>query len=257
MGAGNYGRDEKMTTVRVVLPAYNEAEALLKLLPALTSNLSEGWMKYHIYVVDDGSSDGTPNVVKKFSGENITLIQDKRNRGLAETINTGFREALQESGDDDIVVTMDADNTHLPGLILRMTRLIKEGNDVVISSRYISGARVKGVPIQREILSFLSSWIFRILFPIAGVKDYTCGYRAYRAEILKNAIKKYGKEFINQKGFSCMVDILLKLRTFDPIVVEVPMILRYDQKPGKSKMDVGNTIVETMMLIGKHLGKSN
>ena len=243
-----------MTTVRVVLPAYNEAKALKTLLPDLASNLSEGWMKYHIYVVDDGSSDETPTVVKKFAGNNITLLVHKKNLGLAETINTGFRAALGDSNNDDIIVTMDADSTHLPGLILRMVRLIKEGNDIVISSRYAQGARVRGVPFRREMLSYLSSWIFRLLFPIRGVKDYTCGYRAYRAGLLKDAIKKYGGLFIDQKGFSCMVDILLKLREFDPIVIEVPMILRYDLKPGKSKMNVGNTIMETLTLVVKYLG---
>jgi len=244
-----------MTTIRVVLPAFNESQALQVLLPALTSNLSEGWMKYHIYVVDDGSTDDTIKTVKKFSEENITLIQHNQNQGLAETINTGFKRALSESNDDDIIVTMDADNTHLPGLILRMVRLIKEGHDVVISSRFMAGARVRGVPFRRAMLSYLSSWIFRLLFPIPGVKDYTCGFRAYRAGFLKQAIKTYGKKFIDQKGFACMVDILLKLRTLDPIITEVPMILRYDLKPGKSKMHVGNTIRETLALILNNLGK--
>lgn len=245
-----------MTIVRVVLPAYNEAESLKTLLPDLTSNLSEGWMGYRMYIVDDGSSDKTGAIVKKFSDSNITLLTHKRNQGLAETINTGFQVALAGSGDDDIIVTMDADSTHLPGLILRMVRLIKEGNDIVISSRYAPGARVKGVPLFRRALSYCSNLVFRLLFPIPGVKDYTCGYRAYRAGLLKDAVKRYGKKFIDQKGFSCMVDILLKLRSFDPIVTEVPMILRYDLKPGKSKMNIGNTIGETLGLIIKRIGQS-
>lgn len=255
MGASDPRRHEKtMTTVRVVLPAYNEAEALTTLLPDLTSTLSEGWMKYHVYVVDDGSTDGTAHVAKKFSDRNTSLVQHKKNQGLAETINTGFRIALKESSDDDIVVSMDADSTHLPGLILRMVRLIKEGNDIVISSRYVDGARVRGVPWNRAALSYLSSLIFRLIFPIQGVKDYTCGYRAYRVGLLKQATRKYGDAFIDQKGFTCMVDILLKLRVFEPIVCEVPMILRYDLKPGKSKMNVGNTTKEAMRLIVKRLG---
>lgn len=242
-----------MTTIRVVLPAYNESKALKTLIPALASNLSEGWMKYHIYVVDDGSSDDTAKVVTKFSGENVSLLKHPKNQGLSEAINTGFKQALNESGNEDIIVTMDADNTHLPGLILRMARLIKEGHDVVISSRFVEGARVRGVPFRRAILSFASSWVFRLLFPIPGVKDYTCGFRAYRAGLLKQAVKKYGKGFIDQKGFACMVDILLKLRTLDPIIAEVPMILRYDLKPGKSKMNVGNTVDETLKLIAKRM----
>lgn len=245
--------EETMTKIRVVLPAFNEAEALRRLLPALVGTLSEGWITYQIYVVDDGSVDETVSVVKRFSQDHVTLIRHKKNLGLAEAINTGFRTALDESSDEDIIVTLDADNTHLPGLILRMVRLIKEGHDIVISSRYVSGARVKGVPWRRGMMSYVASWIFRVLFPIQGVKDYTCGYRAYRAGLLKEAVKKYGNKFIDQKGFSCMVDILLKLRSFDPIVTEVPMILRYDLKPGKSKMNVGNTILDTLKLVATRL----
>lgn len=256
VGTSITGRtEETMTNIRVVLPAYNEAESLQTLLPVLITTLSEGWMTYHIYVVDDGSTDETARVAKKFSQDRVTLIQHKKNLGLSEAINTGFRAALAESDADDIIVTLDADNTQLPGLILRMVRLIKEGHDIVISSRYVSGARVKGVPRRREMLSYLASWIFRLAFPIQGVRDYTCGYRAYRAGLLKDAIKRYGKSFIDQKGFSCMVDILLKLRTFNPIVTEVPMILRYDLKPGKSKMNVGNTIIETLSLILRRWGR--
>lgn len=255
MGPGNSGSlEETMTNVRVVLPAYNEAESLRTLLPTLITTLSEGWMTYHIYVVDDGSTDETARIVKRLFQDHVTLIRHKKNLGLAEAINTGFRTALAESDDDDIIVTLDADNTHLPGLILRMVRLIREGHDIVISSRYVSGARVKGVPWRRVIMSYFASWMFRLLFPIQGVKDYTCGYRAYRAGLLKEAMRKYGKSFIDQKGFSCMVDILLKLQSFNPIVTEVPMILRYDLKPGKSKMDVGNTVVETLALIVRRLG---
>lgn len=256
MGTGLDGGDEKVTTVRVVLPAFNEAVSLQMLLPALTTSLSEGWMSYHIYVIDDGSDDDTPRIVKKFSKDHVTFLRHKINLGLADAIKTGFNAALTDSANDDIIVTMDADNTHLPGLILRMVRLITEGHDIVISSRYASGARVRGVPFSRRLLSWGASWIFRLLFPIQGVKDYTCGYRAYRVGLLKQAVKKYGKTFIDQKGFSCMVDILLKLRSFDPIAVEVPMILRYDLKPGKSKMDVGGTIMETASLILKRLGSS-
>src|SRR3990167_2586818 len=236
-------------TTRVVLPAYNEAESLKFLLPSLIKSLSGEGKNFHIYVVDDGSVDGTAAQAKKFSSNKVILIKHGRNLGLAETINSGLRRALKDSGDDDIIVTMDADNSHLPGLINRMLRLIEEGHDIVISSRFVAGARVRGVPLGRSILSWGGSFLFKLLFPIQGVKDYTCGYRAYRVSLLKRAVERFGNNFIGQKGFSCMVDILLKLREFDPIITEVPMILRYDLKPGKSKMDVGRTIVDTLVLI--------
>lgn len=242
-------------TIRVVLPAYNEAKSLRSLLPTLLKSLTEEEKKFHIYVVDDGSSDNTAGQVRKISSNKVSLIRHRRNLGLSEAINSGLRRALKDSENDDIIVTMDADNSHLPGLINRMVRLIEEGNDVVISSRFTAGARVKGVPLGRRILSRVASFLFRFLFPIRGVKDYTCGYRAYRVSLLKKAMAKYGKSFIDQKGFSCMVDILLKLRELDPIITEVPMILRYDLKPGKSKMEVGKTVFETLNLIARRLFK--
>jgi len=95
----------------------------------------------------------------------------------------------------------------------------------------------------------------RAVFPIQGVRDYTCGFRAYRASILQAAFARYSEQLISQKGFSCMVDILLKLRTLepDPIMGEVPLVLRYDLKHGMSKMRAARTIVDTLVLMGRNL----
>lgn len=241
--------------IHIVLPAFNEAESLRELLPDLIKTLKDERLQHKIYVVDDGSSDGTSKIVKDFSKQfpQVKLIAHKTNKGLAEAVNTGFKSALAGSKAKDILITMDADNTHLPGLIVRMVRLINEGNDVVISSRFVSGSRVRGVPLARRLLSLTASIIFKILFPISGVKDYTCGFRAYRVDIIKKGMEIYKDKFISEKGFSCMVDILLKLRPLDPICMEVPMILRYDLKKGKSKMNVGRTVAETLKLILKSL----
>ena len=130
---------------------------------------------------------------------------------------------------------MDADDTHTPGLILRMVRMIREGHDIVIASRYRSGARVFGLSIGRRFLSWAASWLFRLLFPTPGVRDFTCGYRAYRGSTLHAAISKYGDQFVTAEGFQCMVDVLLKLRRMPVIFGEVPMILRYDRKAGKAR----------------------
>ena len=89
-------------------------------------------------------------------------------------------------------------------------------------------------------------------FPVRGVKDYTCGYRAYRMELIQKAFSLYGENFINQNGFECMVDILIKLRKMEAIFREVPLVLRYDLKEGVSKMRVVKTISRSLMLIAKH-----
>jgi dolichol-phosphate mannosyltransferase len=120
---------------------------------------------------------------------------------------------------------------------------------VVIASRYHPEARVYGVPLVRRALSRSASLLLRALFPIRGVRDFTCGYRAYRASALWSALDRHRDELLTQDGFECMVDILLKLRTMNLVFGEVPLLLRYDQKSGESKMAVGRTIRRTLALV--------
>jgi dolichol-phosphate mannosyltransferase len=91
----------------------------------------------------------------------------------------------------------------------------------------------------------------RILFPIQGVKDYTCGYRGYRISIIQRALNKLGDRLIEEKGFACMAEMLIKLRTMGVLAVEVPLILRYDQKAGTSKMKIAKTIQRTLLMLLK------
>jgi dolichol-phosphate mannosyltransferase len=144
---------------------------------------------------------------------------------------------------------MDADLTHTPGLIASMVRMIHEGRDVVVASRYRPGSAVVGLALHRRLISQLASWLMRIVFPIRGIRDYTCGYRAYRSQVLKAALHKYGENLIDQEGFQCMVDILLKLRRMSLAFGEVPMVLRYDQKGGASKMKLLRTARQTLSLL--------
>jgi dolichol-phosphate mannosyltransferase len=242
--------------ILIVLPAYNEAAGLPALLRSIRQVMDEGRLAYKVVVVDDGSSDGTWDAIAAHAVEMpIVPVRHEKNRGLAEALRSGLQVAVGEAGPDDVIVTMDADNTHAPGLVMRMLGLIREGHDVVIGSRYVSGARVVGVPFHRRVLSGGASLLMRAVFPIEGVRDYTCGFRAYRASILQRAFARYSERLISQKGFSCMVDILLKLRTLepDPIMGEVPLVLRYDLKHGMSKMRAARTIVDTLVLMGRNL----
>ena len=236
--------------ILVVLPAYNEEQALPHLLDSLLDNLSEERKEYSIIVVNDGSRDRTGEVVDSYAKRHpILALHNDSNKGLAETMRRGLMEAVSKAGPNDIIVTMDADNTHPAGLTLRMIRSIREGHDVVIASRYREGSQVRGVPFGRRLLSRAASWLFRIFFPIRGVRDYTCSYRAYRADVTKSLIEQYGREFISERGFSCMIDILLRLRERDLVFAEVPLVLRYDLKPGRTKMRVLPTIFDTLKLL--------
>ena len=240
--------------ILIVLPAYNEAAGLPPLLNEIRQCMTESRLDYKVVVVDDGSSDGTWDAIVRHAREMpVVPVRHEVNRGLAEALRSGLQVALAEAAPTDVIVTMDADNTHAPGLVMRMLGLIREGHDVVIGSRYVPGARVVGVPFHRRLLSYNASLLMRAVFPIEGVRDYTCGFRAYRASILQKAFARYSEQLISQKGFSCMVDILLKLRTLDPIMTEVPLVLRYDLKHGMSKMRAARTIVDTLVLMARNL----
>jgi dolichol-phosphate mannosyltransferase len=239
--------------ILVVLPAYNEEENIGDLLNQIKFALEEdSKTSYKVYVVNDGSRDKTEEIVRSMSAEMpIELIVHEVNQGLGATIRDGLYKAVNDSNQNDIIITMDADATHNPGLILRLMRMIIEGHDVVIASRFQPGARVIGLAWHRKLLSIAASIIFRITYPIKGVKDYTCGYRAIRADVLKSAMAEYGDRFFDQDGFQALVDILLKLRRRKLLFGETPLILRYDQKGGMSKMNVGRTIKKTLILIVK------
>jgi len=239
--------------IKIVLPAYNEEDAILPLITDIKRILGERFNAFEVIVVNDGSTDNTAKIVSDLNLPMLKLVEHTRNKGLGESIKTGLLYSLKNSDENDIIVTMDADNTHSPGLIHRMSAFIEEGNDVVIASRYRPGARVIGLTLARKIISFGGNMLFRLLFPTRGVKDYTSGYRAYRAGVLSRAFELWENSFINEPGFSCQLDILLKLRKMRVIMNEVPLILRYDQKEGASKMNVTSTMIDTLKLVVKRL----
>jgi len=245
------GRRDKRK-VYVVLPVYNEEARIRSLLDHIDEAMDDADIPYQVILVDDGSRDSTGRIVEECARRMpIQMQRHEVNRGLGATIRDGLFAAAKVAGDRDIIITMDADDTHAPGLILRMVRMIAEGHDVVIASRYREGSRCVGVPASRLLLSHGASWLFRVVFPIQGVRDYTCGYRAYRARVVRDAFARYGAEFLDQGGFQCMVDILLKLSPMNLIFGEVPFILRYDQKEGGSKMNVPRTVRDTLLLMLK------
>jgi dolichol-phosphate mannosyltransferase len=238
--------------VWVVLPAYNEAANLPPVFDGFRKLARDTWnLDLRVILVDDGSTDGTPQAAAQSAqGLNVEVLVNERNMGLAETFTRGLRRAADAAGADDMVVCMDADNSHLPGQVLRLIREIQEGRDVVVVSRYRPGAVVRGVSLPRRILSRGMSVLFRVVYPIKGVRDYSCGYRAYRAGFLQQAIRSQGDDlFAVGDGFACMVRILLRLAKEDAVFGEIPIILRYDRKEGVSKMRVGRTVWRTLRVL--------
>lgn len=240
--------------VWIVLPAYNEAAGLPPLLGAIEGLCArlDGSAAVCVVVVDDGSSDGTGEVAQGFAGRiPLTVLVHPQNRGLAAAIRTGLEHACREAaqlGPAGIIVTMDADNTHSPDQIPAMLEAVRSGADVVIASRYQRGASQAGVPPHRALLSAGVGLLLRLRFALPGVRDYSCGYRAYRAGLMRKALAAYGPRLIESSGFVVMTELLVKLAAFRPRIVEVPLDLRYDLKAGRSKMPAARTILGYLRL---------
>jgi len=247
---------ESLSKVWIVLPVFNEAEAL----PALIADISRGMeghdLMYRILVVDDGSSDSTPEVLRVLAEEYpLEIIKHSMNRGLGETIRDGFEAAADRCRPDDVIVRLDADGTHEPGYIPHLVSRIEEGFDIVIASRFRRGGGQIGVSRYRALISRCANLVLKVFFPIRGVWEYTCGFRAYRASLIQDAILVFGNYFIDLKGlgFTCTAEKLIKLRMLTRSISEVPFVLRYDWKQGPSKMLSGVTTLGYLVLILKNI----
>jgi dolichol-phosphate mannosyltransferase len=239
----------------VLLPAYNEERDIGKLLQRIKSAMDElSVSQYTVLVVNDGSTDGTLQVISGCQETiPILLLDHGVNKGLGQAMLTGLSRASELMANDDVLITMDADNTHDPCLIGTMVEKLRSGPDVVIASRYEKGGEEIGLSGFRSFLSRGASGLLSVFFPIAGAKDYTCGFRAYRGGALKQAFRAYGQGLVEERGFTCMAEILIKLRAVRVRVSEVPLVLRYDLKSGPSKMKVLRTILRYFVLIGHNL----
>jgi dolichol-phosphate mannosyltransferase len=223
----------------VLLPAYNEEKSLECLLPKIEGVFKQNGLNYTIVVVNDGSSDNTATIINACSElYPVHVITHKINRGLGETERDGFEYIAEYSDSDDIVIRIDCDDTHEPEYFFRLIDKIKEGYDVVSASRFQKGGGQVGVSGYRAFISYCANLFMKLFFHIPGIKDYSCGYRAYRAKILKSAIKIFGNGFIQLKGlgFTSTLETIVKLKLMGCRFAEVPFVLRYDQKVSASKM---------------------
>lgn len=239
-----------------ILPCYNEAKALPILIEKIRQACESRGLPYHIIAIDDGSRDETPQILQATIGKiPLSVITHKINRGLGEAIRDGFELAAEITSIEDVIVRMDSDNTHEPEYVIPMINKIKQGFDVVIASRFQPGGGMRGVNRYRTFISLCANLFMKLLFPIKGVREYSCGFRAYRASIVKRAITVFGNLFIDLKGlgFTCTVEKLIKFRMLKAHMTEIPFILQYDQKENESKMITSITTLGYLVLALKNI----
>jgi dolichol-phosphate mannosyltransferase len=238
----------------VIFPAYNEEKVIRPTLRALVNGMEGSGLPYRTVLVDDGSRDRTIAEAERAVAESggalpLTVLRHEVNRGLGAGLRTGIYWCLDHAQDDDVIVTLDADNTHPPAMIPRLVGRLDDGFDLSIASRYRSGAEVHGVPGHRRALSDLGRLVFQALYPIPGVRDYTCCFRAYRVPLLRRARLVYGDGLCTARGFEAVMDLLLRLGPLGVRVSEIGFVLDYGERVGQSKMKVLKTIRSTVALL--------
>ena len=237
-----------------MLPAYNEEKNLIKIFKKI-EKLVVVRKNIRVVLIDDFSSDNTNKVAKKKYNFKLYYLRHSRNKGLSITMESGFKKIIKHANSDDLIVTLDSDNTHPISIIDKMIKEIEKSSDVVIASRFQPGSIVNGVSIWRHFLSTGAKFLFKILYPFKNLNDYTCNFRVYRSHLIRELLKN--KNFFKNEDFNIAGKIIIFLTNkFKYLKLsEVPFKLSYNYKIGVSKMNLTRTILLTIDLMIKGPGK--
>lgn len=214
----------------VIIPTYNEKENAENIIRKVMS--LEG--DYHILIIDDGSPDGTADIVKNLQKEfpdRLFLIQRAGKQGLGTAYITGFKWSLENGY--DYTFEMDADFSHNPDDLSRLYQACLDGADLAIGSRYCDGISVINWPIGRVIMSYYASVYVRT---ILGMKvfDCTAGFKCYSRKVLETI----DLDNIKMKGYGFQIEMKYTTYKLGFKITEVPIIF-VDRKAGTSKMSGG------------------
>ncbi|MDR1556831.1 MAG: polyprenol monophosphomannose synthase [Tannerellaceae bacterium] len=213
----------------VIIPTYNEKENIENII----CTVLDLERKFDILVIDDGSPDGTADIVKglqaKYPGQ-VFLVERQGKQGLGTAYICGFKWALERSY--DYIFEMDADFSHNPQDLPRLyDSCVKEGADVAVGSRYSNGVNVVNWPLGRVLMSYFASVYVRIITGMK-VKDTTAGFVVYRREVLETI----ELDNIHFKGYAFQIEMKFTAYKYGFRLKEVPIIF-INRVLGVSKMN--------------------
>lgn len=236
----------KSKVIFLLIPSYNDSENFVLLLLNITRTLKG--KKFKIIIVDDGSTDGTKKVSKELAKKYpLNLISYKKNKGPGYAFRYGFEYLIPKLKKEDLVITMEADNSSDFSIIERMISK-SEKFDIVLSSPFAGKGQFIGLEFYRLMLGTLAMYLDRLVFRIQDVRTYSSFYRLYKAPILKKALAYYGKNLIRENGFPAVIELLIKLDKLNAKVCEVPARLDWSTRRGKSKMKIGKTTMRHLAI---------
>ena len=216
----------------VIIPTYNEKENI----EAIITAVMELPIEYHVLVIDDGSPDGTADIVKNlmattYQGK-LHILERAGKLGLGTAYITGFKWAIEHKY--DYIFEMDADFSHNPDDLLKLyDACANQGADVAIGSRYVSGVNVVNWPMGRVLMSYFASKYVRFVLGV-NIHDTTAGFKCYRREVLETI----ELDKIRFKGYAFQIEMKYTAYKCGFTIKEVPIIF-INRVLGTSKMSGG------------------
>jgi dolichol-phosphate mannosyltransferase len=224
-----------------VVPAFNEIENLPRLLEDLERRPELFPAGSKLFIVDDGSSDGTGEWVTRYDGPVPTeLVSYGENRGPGAAFRAGFDAALAVCDDDANVVTLEADTTSDLDALHAMLGQIDAGAGLVLASVH-GGGHMVNVSLVRRFLSRCAGAVVRLMLGL-DARTVSSFFRVYRASVLREASLRYGDRLITETGFACKAELLAKIASLGTRIEEVPVDLDGSRRVGESKMSIGPTL---------------
>ena len=232
----------------ILLPAYNEEKNISKIFKKI-AKIKKKISPFKVVLIDDCSKDNTKEIIKKNCRFNLIYKKHKQNKGLSITLETGFNIINKIAKKKDIIISLDCDDTHPISIIPKMIKEIESGNHLVIASRFVRGSKINGLSNIRNVMSIGAKYLFKIFYPFKNLNDYTCNYRCYDFQLIKEILKK--KYFFKNEDFNIAAKILIFLinNKKNLKLKEIPFTLNYQYKIGQSKMRLFRTIFLTFRLI--------
>jgi dolichol-phosphate mannosyltransferase len=212
----------------VIIPTYNEKENIGNIIRAVFGLEKE----FHILIIDDGSPDGTANIVKALQQEfpeRLFIVERTGKQGLGTAYICGFKWSVEHGY--DFIFEMDADFSHNPNDLPKLYAACEEGADVAVGSRYCNGVNVVDWPLGRVLMSYYASVYVRLVTGMK-IRDTTAGFKCYRREVLETI----ELDKIRFKGYAFQIEMKYTVYKCGFEIVEVPIIF-INRVLGTSKMN--------------------
>lgn len=226
----------------VIVPTFNELESA----PRLISRVCELIPDVHILVVDDGSPDGTADVVESMAqgelADRVHVMRRKEKSGLGAAYLAGFSWGMEHRY--ETLIEMDADGSHRPEDLVNLIKISRANPslDLIIGSRWVKGGAVRNWAKSRELLSRAANKYAKLMLNV-GVNDVTAGFRVYKTSI----IERIDFTTVLSQGYCFQIEMTRKVLTLNGKIQEVPITF-IEREFGVSKMSI-RIVVEAMLRV--------